>query len=144
MLKRILISSILLVQLAMSGCQGAAGSLKASLDREFSLSAGQTAELTSERITLEFVGIQEDSRCPKGATCVWQGRVSSTVKVEDNGSTSTIVLSEPGLSSQPGNNVYKQYKFISRVLPYPELNKKITREDYRLFLTVTRVEGQNQ
>jgi hypothetical protein len=139
MFKYILLSGFLLVQAVVLGCQPVGGRVTASLGNEFSLSVGQTAELTAEKLTLQFEGVQEDSRCPRGATCVWQGRVSCTVKINDNGAVSTIVLSEPGLTEQPGANVYRNYKFSSRVLPYPELNRKIATEDYRLFLTVTRL-----
>jgi hypothetical protein len=142
MLKRILLSSFLLVQLTITGCLGRTANVQASIDNEFSLAIGQTAELTGGQITIQFEGVQEDSRCPRGATCVWQGRVTSIVKVGENGFTSTMVLSEPALSDQPGNNVYKQYKFISRVLPYPDLSKKIAKEDYRLFLTVKKVQQE--
>jgi hypothetical protein len=134
---RLLISFLVLILLA--GCQGSEARIKASIDTEFSFAIGQTAELQGEQITILFEGIQDDSRCPKGATCIWQGRVSSILRINDNGLTSKLVLTEPGLSDQNGKNIYKQYEFTSHVQPYPELGKKISSEDYRLLLTIKKM-----
>jgi hypothetical protein len=139
MLRHILLLSSLFILTTSISCQSSAAKIQASIDSEFSLAAGQVAELKGEQITLQFEGIQDDSRCPKGATCIWQGRVSSILQISDNGSSSKIALIEPGLSDQHGKNRYKQYEFTSHVQPYPELGKKISSEDYRLFLTVTKI-----
>jgi hypothetical protein len=128
----------LLILITTAGCQSSVGIIKATIDNEFSLTIGQIAELKGEPITLQFEGIKEDSRCPRGATCIWQGRVSSILQINDNGLSSKIVLTEPGLNDQYGKNTYKQYEFTSHVQPYPELGKKISSEDYRLFLTVKK------
>ena len=140
MFKRILLLSPLLMLINLVGCQSR---IEASIGNEFSLAIGQTAELKGEQITIQFEGIRDDSRCPKGATCIWQGRVSSILQISDNGLSSQIVLTEPGLSDQYGNNRYKQYEFTSHVQPYPELGKKISSEDYRLFLTVKKLTAGN-
>ena len=134
---RLLISLLILIPLV--GCQSGPGRIKAAIDNQFSMSSGQVAELAGESITLQFEGIQEDSRCPKGATCIWQGRVISILQINDNGLSSKIVLIEPGLSDRYYKNTYKQYEFTSHVQPYPELGKKISSEDYHLFLTVKKI-----
>jgi hypothetical protein len=138
MFRRLLIFSFLLIAVAVAGCQSNEGRIQASLDKEFSLSIGQTAEIKSEQLTLQFEGIQEDSRCPRGATCFWAGRVISALLINDNGLTSRIVLTEPRPTDQPDANTYKQYEFISQVQPYPELGKQISKDDYRLLLTVKK------
>lgn len=137
--KHTLLLSTLLILIITVGCQSDESGIRASLDKEFSLAIGQTAELKSEGITLQFEGIQEDSRCPKGATCIWAGRVISVLLINDNGLTSRIVLTEPDTTGESGQNTYKQYQFTSGVQPYPELGKQISKDDYRLFLTVKKI-----
>lgn len=139
MFRHIVLLSSLLIFITFAGCESGEGRIKASLDNEFSLAVGQIAEIKSDHLTIQFEGIRDDSRCPKGAACIWQGRVSSILQVSDNGLASQIVLVEPGLSDQYGNNRYKQYEFTSHVQPYPELGKEISSEDYRLFLTVKKI-----
>jgi len=128
-----------LIIVAVAGCQSNEGRIQASLDKEFSLSVGQAAEIKSEQLSLQFEGIQEDSRCPEGATCFWAGRVISTLLITDNGLTSRIILTEPRPTDQPDANSYKQYEFSSKVQPYPQLGKQISKDDYRLFLTVSKI-----
>jgi uncharacterized membrane protein YadS len=139
MFNRTFLLGFLLIQLTILSCQSGETRVKASLDNEFSLVASQAAELKGEPVVIQFEGVQEDSRCPKGAICVWQGRVTCIVNVIENGSSSRIVLTETASNDQAGSNMYKQYKFIAHVQPYPELNKKISNEEYRLFLTIIKV-----
>lgn len=139
MLRHFLLISSLFLLMAPVGCQSSEGRIQASLDNEFSLSIGQVAEIKSEHITLQFEGIQEDSRCPKGATCFWAGRVISILLINDNGLISRIVLTDPDTSGESGQNTYKQYQFTSSVQPYPELGKQIAKDDYLLFLTVKKI-----
>ena len=138
MLKRTLFLISLFVFTIFSGCQSSDGAIKASLNREFSLAIGQTAEIQGEQLSIKFVEIQEDSRCPRGAMCIWQGRVSSVLQVSDGSDSVKIVLTEPGLSDQYGRGTYKKYEFTSHVQPYPEMSKKIAGGDYRVLLTVQR------
>jgi len=131
--------ALLSILTVLSGCQGGEGTVKATLNQEFSLAIGQTAGLTGEPLTIQFVEIQDDSRCPKGAMCIWQGRVSAVLQVSDGSDSTKIVLTEPGLSDQYGRGTYKKYEFTSHVQPYPELGKKISREDYRVLLTIKKI-----
>jgi hypothetical protein len=132
------LTSVLILAIS-SGCQAGEGTIKASLNNEFSLAIGQTAELQEEQLTIKFDGIQADSRCPRGATCIWQGRVSCVLQVSDGSDLTKIVLSEPGLSDNYGSTIYKKYEITSHVQPYPELGKKISVEDYRVLLTVKKI-----
>jgi len=40
----------------------------ASLGQEFQLGSGQQASITGQDISIEFVRVTEDSRCPTGVT----------------------------------------------------------------------------
>ncbi|MHB8086021.1 MAG: hypothetical protein ACYDHZ_09355 [Dehalococcoidia bacterium] len=139
MFKLILFLIALFTLTILSGCQSNQAMVKASLNNEFSLAIGQSAGIQEERLTVKFDSIQEDSRCPRGATCIWQGRVSCVLQVSDGNDSTEIVLTEPGLSSQFGEGTYKNYVFTSHVQPYPELGKKISKEDYRVLLTIKKV-----
>jgi hypothetical protein len=104
---------------------------------------GQTAELRGEGFTVQFIEVQGDSRCPRGAMCIWQGEVSSVLQVSEGADSSQIVMTEPGLSEQYGTGNYRRYEIISHVLPYPEVGKKIPSGEYRLLLTVRRMPPGN-
>lgn len=58
----------------------------------YTLSAGQSVALTpTASLKLERVN---DSRCKTGAVCVWEGYISYSFVLTNNGNSSSFVLSE--------------------------------------------------
>ena len=49
-------------------------------DRPFTLAPGETAYLPGASLSVRFIGVPADSRCPVDVTCVWEG--DATVAVE--------------------------------------------------------------
>ena len=127
--------------LLLVGCAGGGGPIKASLGQEFTLAVGQTAEITGENLSMTFLEVVEDSRCPKNVTCIWAGRVSAVVEIKDGGPVYKMVLTEPGLTDTSSRETYQGYSLSFHVTPYPEAGKKIAAGEYRLSLTVTRALG---
>ena len=123
--------------LLLGGCIGTGG-LKASLGQQFSLSIGQSAQIEGEDLQIKFVEVVEDSRCPTGATCIWEGRVSLTVEIKEDNSPYKMVLIQPGMTDQYSEETYKEYRFTFKVEPYPEVDKEIAVTEYRLLLTVSK------
>src|SRR5512141_1108328 len=91
----------LLAAIILSGC-GAAPSasssagVKITLDTPFELGAGKTATLpSSDNVSITFVGVSEDSRCPSGVQCAWAGQAVVQIKVSPTGGgpgTADLVL----------------------------------------------------
>ncbi len=121
----------------LGGCV-VTGGVKADPGQEFSLSIGQTATIEGENLHIRFEEVVEDSRCPTGATCVWEGRVSLTVEITENGSPYRMVLIQPGLTDQYTRETYQGYQLTFKVEPYPEVDQEIAPSDYRLLLTVSK------
>jgi hypothetical protein len=80
-------------------------------------------------IDLHFLSV-EDSRCPQGVECLWEGRV--TVKFLANG-VDTVGFSLPGDLSNFNARVDtlgdKALRLIG-LFPYPQQDQIIKREDY--------------
>ncbi|MFC1932245.1 hypothetical protein ACFLXU_01260 [Chloroflexota bacterium] len=125
--------------LLLVGCAGGDGEVKAPLGQEFSLAVAQTAVIRGENLKIKFEEVLEDSRCPRGVTCVWEGRVRCLVQLTDNDSSEKIELTEHGLSAQSSEVTYKDYQFAFHVIPYPEAGKEITTGEYRLLLSVSKL-----
>jgi hypothetical protein len=47
---------------------------------------GETVQF--ENVSITFIKVLEDSRCPKGVTCVWAGQAKLLVEVTEKGKTS--------------------------------------------------------
>ena len=129
-----LLTSLAII-LLLSSC---IGEDKARLGEEFSLSIGQSIVITGEDLKIKFVEVLEDSRCPRGVTCIWEGRVTADVEISTGGSTEKLELSQPGLTEVPARETYRGYELAYKVEPYPEEDKEIAADEYRLILIVNR------
>jgi len=56
-------------------------SLEAAFGQPFTLKHGQTASIPTEKITVTFVAVPEDSRCPKGDQCITAGNARVVIEV---------------------------------------------------------------
>ena len=125
------------IALLLGGCAGT-GEVKGRLGEEFSLRIDQSVVITGEDLEIRFVEVSEDSRCPKGVTCVWEGRVSTVVEISADGSSQQLKLIQPGLTEKPSRETHKEYQLTFKVEPYPEEGKEIAADEYQLVLIVKR------
>jgi len=130
--------AVLLLLLFLAACGGGAGEVKADLGREFSLSSGQTASIQGEGLQLKFIEVVNDSRCPHGVTCVWQGQASCLVEITYLESSHRVTLVQPGLTEDPSRIDFAEYIIGFNLTPYPQAGKEIEESDYRLQLVVTK------
>ena len=66
------------------------------------------------------------------------GQASMTVMFTQNGSTYRTALIEPGLVDGPSQETFMPYRVSYRLLTYPEEGVKITQDQYRLSLTISK------
>ncbi|OZC03639.1 hypothetical protein [Rubricoccus marinus] len=98
MLRSLILVPALLI-LATGGCSGStAGSapeVRASATGEpFVLAQGESVEVAGH--ALRFLDVVEDSRCPEGVTCVWEGRAKVRLSASTpQGLSATQVLTLP-------------------------------------------------
>ena len=71
--------------------------VSARLGGEAALHIGDTATVEGEGVTVQFVSVVEDSRCPQGVQCVRAGRVVVAVRVSRAGQAGE----EVNLASDP-------------------------------------------
>ncbi|SRX52717.1 hypothetical protein AEQU1_00586 [Aequorivita sp. CIP111184] len=75
-------------------------------------------------VSIKFLDVVEDSRCPTGVTCIWAGRAIVKVEVTSNGTKEEKMLTfgevRPG--EEKNTNIYSSSKFSINGLtlnPYP-------------------------
>lgn len=130
------LSIVVSVLVPLAGCAEPAPT-EVNLDTEFTLAVGQSVTVAGEGLSIEFVEVVSDSRCPKGATCIWAGEASCLIELTTSDSTLSKVLTQPGPSS-PSTDTVAGYDITFDILPYPELGKQIDAKDYRLQMVVTK------
>jgi hypothetical protein len=137
MLKRF--SFLLVIVLLLPLLSGCNGSMKATLDSQFTLAPGQNAVISSESMTIKFIGETQDSRCPTGVDCFWAGEVICDIELIKDGNKNHVSLTESAGSGLSTGYTFQNYKITFSVSPYPEINKTIAKNDYRLSLTVSKL-----
>lgn len=55
--------------------------LAVKLGQEFTLALGQEGEVEPEGLKVKFDSVSEDSRCPEGVTCIWQGNAKIRLRL---------------------------------------------------------------
>jgi len=122
--------------ITFSGCSTPAAA-EAELGKEFTLGVGQSATVAGENLTIKFVEVISDSRCPAGAVCIWAGEASCLIEITDAATTHEKVLVESGVPSTATDD-FNEYKFTFSILPYPDVGKQIDAKDYQLRLMVDK------
>jgi len=111
---------------------------KAGLGEEFSLSIGQTVTITSEDLTITFVEVSGDNRCASDVVCITAGNVVCLMKIAQGESVYNIQMAQPGLYYDYSQESYGGYQYTFKVEPYPESDKTISDDEYRMLLTVSK------
>jgi hypothetical protein len=124
-------------------CDNHPEEISVELGQEVELKLGQTASIEAEELKVKFAGVISDSRCPTGATCVWQGEVSGTLEITYIGESYTKTIIQPGLTQQNSTGVFQEYEINFNVIPYPEVDKEIKTGDYRLQLVIEKYESSH-
>jgi hypothetical protein len=111
------------------------------LGATFLLHAGEEAVVGRRGLTVRFVEVLMDSRCPTGVLCVWAGEVSVLVAVAGHGEkpqeiTLTITPRDPEATTAP---VFEHTVKLLRVHPYPQKDRKIDPQRYSASLVVNEI-----
>jgi len=132
------LSIFLMFSLVAWSCASAGdGDVTAYMGQEFTLPVGKTASIESESLSVKFVEIITDSRCPEGVECIWEGEAQCRLHFTLSGSPAEMVIIQPG-GGADARDYFIQYKIDFRLEPYPEEGVQIADSDYQLVMTVTK------
>jgi hypothetical protein len=95
----------------------------------FNLNIGQIAWIESEDLYIEFIDITEDSRCPVGVICVWEGQATALLGFYKDDKTHA----EYSVTSRAGHPELAVTEFDNYVISLEKLlPKKIAGETIEL------------
>ncbi|MBK9257392.1 MAG: hypothetical protein IPM42_18130 [Saprospiraceae bacterium] len=81
----------------------------------------------------------DDSRCPKNATCVWEGKTEIYIKSTKNGMNKDTVISFPNVNTTVGFDFLAGYSMmVDSVTPYPKLGTMILLSQYRVHAVILK------
>ena len=98
---------------------------------QFQLKVNQTASEPGS-LSIKFLNVTGDSRCPSGVTCIWQGDVTTVVNVmknnQDMGNFNLINgLGDKNATAQISGGYFLQ---LVKVEPYPSNDTRILLSNY--------------
>lgn len=95
-------------------------------------------------VTIEFMQLTDDSRCPRGSECFWAGNAQVILLVTTKTSAQTVSLNTHGGKEHPKSARVNGYQLaLEGVSPYPAINIKIDPNKYIANLLVTKKQAQN-
>lgn len=130
-----------LAALLLAGCGLSSvpdGAEEPGSQEELELAAGEERPVPGSLLRIGFAGVGEDSRCPTGVTCVWEGNAAVELGLTvGTGPTRLHVL---GTAVEPRSVVVGDLRVsLLAVTPYPREGVTIAPEEYRARLRVERV-----
>ena len=111
----------------------------ARIDGPFQLRVNQTASIDSLNLSIGFVAVREDSRCPSDVVCVWEGQTTISVSVQSaNLTPSNFNLTSRGGESNLSVRDFRDFSIrLLEIAPYPKSTEHIGTSDYVATLVVT-------
>ncbi len=107
------------------------------LNEEFTLAPGQTATVNGTNVRLTFDRVREDSRCPTGVNCIWEGDAVVVLKVKAEAEEATREVHTQGGASRSRNAPAGDYVVtLVRLEPVPSSTGTIEASAYRATLRV--------
>ncbi|MBQ0152527.1 MAG: hypothetical protein KBS61_06505, partial [Chryseobacterium sp.] len=148
---KIIISSCIL--LSVMNCQAQkeekktepkATSVENSIGNSITLVEGENKFLKDSNFSIKFKNIVEDSRCPEGSNCIWQG--AAVADIELMGVATRPYHLKLATIDHEGKGYHKSGNFngysitMKNVTPYPSVKEgsKSGTEKYKIELIITK------
>jgi hypothetical protein len=110
----------------------------AAAGAEIRLQVGQDAAVAGADFRIAFAGVDDDSRCAKGETCVWEGSAAVRLTVAGASGTQALTLHS---SRRSGPNLATYGGSVIRLValePQPITGRAIEPAEYAVTLRVVR------
>ena len=109
----------------------------AKVPEQITLKAGQQKTAKTGRITVKFLELIEDSRCPADVNCVWAGIAKIKVQLSKNGKKSVVELNTQNEKS----TVFQGHTLTLKDLqPRQTSTSKYSPSAYSATLTISKAE----
>jgi hypothetical protein len=129
------IASLFFCLLLMTGCDDTQTSPTAPVNTEFTLAPGEARRIEGELVTVRFVGVSGDSRCPADAICVLGGSATVAIAVASGLSNQSYDLRTGDMQPVVHDGLTIA---LVQLMPYPFSARTIPPDEYRATLKVTR------
>jgi hypothetical protein len=107
------------------------------LDQEFTVKVGESARSQDSGLKITFASVKEESRCPKGVTCVWAGNAKILIEISKGDDGPTTLELNTNINPKSGRCL--GYELILKKLdPYPTADEQVKPSDYEATLILRK------
>lgn len=104
-------------------------------DKSFTVQMNQSIFFDGYEIT--FSEILDDSRCPTGVTCAWEGRASINMEVKIKENAQNIILTTVDKTTA----YFDSHKVsLVKIWPYPNSTRTISSEEYSVTISISKID----
>lgn len=102
------------------------------LNKPFDIGVGESLRLSESVFSIKFVAVENESRCPSGAVCIWQGNAAAKFEVSEGGFPQTITLyTHTGHQDMPGElRILGRNIRLVELAPYPRVRVTMAQDAY--------------
>lgn len=111
---------------------------KVALGENFTLSVGQSTVVDGAALEIAFQAVTNDSRCPKGEACIWEGDATVCIWVQPAAGTKEKFVLHTSSKRASVTDFGDWSIRLVALDPYPITGRSISQTDYVVTLQVTR------
>lgn len=138
-------TSVVTLVLMATGCTGLLSATRPSdlaadevqLGSTVKLRVGESVDVSGEGVKIQFDEVSNESRCPRGVTCVWEGDAVVKMRAMKEGQTSGIELHTSKRFAREAS-VGKSVVRLLDLSPVPKANQPIDSHDYVASVVVSK------
>ena len=129
---------LLFLSLILTLAFGSLIQTNAQTAQKINVLVGNQKKASRSQITVKFVSLIEDSRCPDKANCIHAGNARIKVQVSKPGSAPVTFEANTNLGAK--GNVYEGYAiYLTNLTPIPRANVRLNRNAYTATFSVSRL-----
>ncbi|MDQ2746697.1 MAG: hypothetical protein M3T96_05495 [Acidobacteriota bacterium] len=116
---------------------GSVITVNAKDDAPIQIRVGRQKKFTRSKITVKFLSMEEDSRCPEGVNCIWAG--NARIKVEI-GAGKDCEIFEMNTNLGAKGATFRGYAVnLTALTPLPKADSKNAVSDYLATFSIVRL-----
>jgi len=113
----------------------------ARVGEPFTMKIGSRVKVNGTKMSIEFVDVLSDSRCPDDVTCIWAGNAEIQLRLQWKGrppKTASLNTLQPPIVQEFRNYIVK----LARLDPRPNSTRQVDKSDYAATLIVVPADSQ--
>ena len=120
-----------------SGCGSPESPKDAALGAPFDVAISETAVVAQAELRVTFESVTADSRCPKGAQCIWEGDAVTRVSLATSAEATAVVELHTNSRFERSAEYHGYLVTLVELAPYPRADKT---PDPRAYVATLRVD----